>query len=82
MTFKNNYLCPVMKKATIHIEGMTCGHCANAVKSLLEEVQGVAQASVDLNGKKAEVQFDETITSVQNMVNHINSSNIYKATLS
>ena len=32
---------------TIHVEGMMCGHCENAVKTALEELEGVASAEAD-----------------------------------
>ena len=32
---------------TIHVEGMMCGHCENAVKTALEKLEGVASAEAD-----------------------------------
>jgi len=41
---------------TLHIEGMSCQHCARAVKSALESVPGVASARVDLERGLATVE--------------------------
>lgn len=47
-----------MKTEILHVEGMSCGHCADTVKRALQAV-GVS-AEVDLEGKKVEVRYDET----------------------
>lgn len=44
-----------MKKKII-VEGMSCGHCVNHVKTALEELNGVDNVSVDLESKTAVVQ--------------------------
>ena len=69
-----------MEKAIIEVEGMSCGHCSNAVKNLIEEVEGVQSAMVDLSTKQAKVEFDTTSNSTQAIIENINSSEIYKAT--
>lgn len=38
---------------TLHVEGMMCQHCVARVKKALEAVEGVDEAVVDLDGKKA-----------------------------
>ncbi len=37
----------------VHVEGMTCEHCAASVKKALEKVSGVESATVDLQAKSA-----------------------------
>jgi copper chaperone len=37
-----------MTSATYHVAGMTCGHCARAVTTELEALDGVSEVSVDL----------------------------------
>ncbi|MFP4607892.1 MAG: heavy-metal-associated domain-containing protein [Thiohalospira sp.] len=44
-----------MAGTTLKVTGMTCGHCVNAVKEALEEVEGVESAEVSLEEGKAEV---------------------------
>lgn len=39
--------------ATLNVEGMSCGHCSGMVQKTLEEIDGISNVSVDLEGKKA-----------------------------
>lgn len=68
-----------MEKAIFEVEGMSCGHCSNAVKNLIEEVEGVRSASINLSQNQAVVDFDTNSTSVQAIIENINSSEVYKA---
>lgn len=49
-----------MKKKII-VEGMSCGHCVNHVKTALEEINGVTGAKVDLASKTALVEANGEI---------------------
>lgn len=49
-------------KKMISIEGMTCGHCVGHVADTLNKVEGVMSVSVDLAGKKADVDADESVS--------------------
>ncbi len=44
----------------LHIEGMTCGSCATAVKHVLKGIDGVKDARVSFEQKSAMVTFDQT----------------------
>lgn len=46
------------KIATLHIEGMTCGSCATAVKRVLTRVDGVKAATVLYEKNSAVVTYD------------------------
>jgi copper chaperone len=48
-----------MKTTRLKVSGMTCGHCVTAVEKALRNQPGVRNASVDLNGAAAEVEYDE-----------------------
>ena len=37
-----------MTTTTLHVTGMTCGHCVNAVTSELSALDGVSNVAVDL----------------------------------
>lgn len=39
--------------ATLNVENMNCGHCSGMVQKTLEEISGISNISVDLEGKKA-----------------------------
>ena len=45
-----------MKPMTLHITGMSCGHCLNAVNSALGKLPGVQVKSARIG--RAEVEFD------------------------
>lgn len=49
-----------MKKKVI-VEGMSCGHCVNHVKTALEELSGVNSVSVDLALKTAVVEASSEV---------------------
>lgn len=52
--------------ATLHVEGMTCGSCATAVKHVLKSVGGVTDARVSFKEKQAVVTYDpKTVTPEQ-----------------
>ena len=44
-----------MAKVTLHIEGMSCGHCLNAVNRALHSLPGVTVGSVQLGRAEVEV---------------------------
>jgi len=69
-----------MEKTVIGVEGMSCGHCSATVKSIIEELDGVESAEVDLAGAKAIVGFDRAKTNPETIIESINSSETYKAT--
>lgn len=49
-----------MEKLTLHIEGMSCAHCLNAVNKALASVDGVEIESVKIG--RAELRFDPAKT--------------------
>ena len=49
-----------MKRATLDIEGMSCGHCLNAVNRALAGLPGVQVESVKMG--RADVRFDDAVT--------------------
>jgi Cu+-exporting ATPase len=49
-------------KNTLNITGMTCASCANAVERTVRKMEGVQSASVNLASEKLFVEFDESIT--------------------
>lgn len=51
-----------MKTLNLAVTGMSCKHCQAHVKEALEKVPGVASAEVDLEGAKACVKADDSVT--------------------
>lgn len=66
-----------MQRATLHIEGMSCGHCLNAVNRALGAVPGVEVENVTMG--RAEVRFDEQATSVERLETAVTDAG-YRAT--
>jgi copper chaperone len=48
-----------MATATLKVTGMSCDHCVRAVTLALQNTEGVREASVDLKGARATVDYDE-----------------------
>ena len=51
-----------MQRLALNVEGMSCNHCVAAVKKALENVDGVKEADVNLEDKKAEVKLDKEVS--------------------
>lgn len=49
----------------IFIEGMSCEHCVRHVSEALQELSGVNEVSVNLEGKYAIVQLTEAVSDNQ-----------------
>lgn len=47
-----------MKTATLKIEGMSCDHCANTIKTLVEQQPGVKMAMVSFDEGQARILYD------------------------
>jgi copper chaperone CopZ len=58
-----------MEKLVLHIEGMSCGHCLNAVNQALAGVPGARIGSVRIGRAEVEVadmtQGDALVTAVE-----------------
>lgn len=67
-----------MRQATLHIEGMSCGHCLNAVNRALSSVSGVRIDAVRIG--RADVSYDETTTTVSDLEGAVAEAG-YRATL-
>ena len=51
-----------MTKATLNVQGMSCGHCVNSVEGAVKNLG--ATAKVDLANHSVTVDFDETKVSL------------------
>ena len=47
-----------MSKKKLTVEGMSCGHCKNAVETALMDLEGVNQAEVDLDAKTVTIKYE------------------------
>lgn len=63
-----------MEKKTFSIPNISCGHCVNAIKTELSELQGVAKVEGDIEGKSVAVEWDAPASedSIKNKLAEIN----------
>lgn len=54
-------------QTTLHVTGMTCGHCKASVVGALNELEGVENVEVNLSNGEVEVTYDETKTTLEQM---------------
>ena len=55
-------------KKTIQMEELVCPMCAQKIETALKKAPGVQSAAVLYNASKAKVEFDETKTSLEDLV--------------
>lgn len=59
------------QRITLGITGMTCAACANRVEKSLSKVSGVKSAAVNPANEKATVVFDDSETSVDELISRV-----------
>lgn len=57
-----------MKKVKLNIEGMHCTGCSTRLEKVLNNVDGVEDAKVNLEEKKADIKYDETQVSEKELI--------------
>ncbi|MDW7662541.1 MAG: heavy metal translocating P-type ATPase [Bacillota bacterium] len=55
------------KNEVLNINGMTCSSCAQAVEKSVSKVEGVINASVNFATEKLTVEFDDSMTNIDNI---------------
>ncbi len=58
-----------MKQVQLEVEGMSCGHCVQAVKQALSGIEGVRVDEVSIG--KARVSFDEGRVAVATVIDAV-----------
>ena len=58
-----------MRQGSFKIEGMSCGHCVQAVKKALEELRGTTVQDVAVG--RATVEYDPAVASPEKIVEAI-----------
>lgn len=53
------------EKTILTVNGMSCSHCVNAVKKAVGSLNGVDNVDVELEGKKATIEYDSSLVSIQ-----------------
>ncbi|AEP87496.1 copper chaperone CopZ [Bacillus spizizenii] len=53
-----------MKKVTLNVQGMSCGHCVKVIEGSVSQLEGVNQVNVKLDESLVEVSFNESQVSI------------------
>lgn len=61
-----------MKKTTLDVSGMSCGHCVHAVREALGALPGVQVDDVRIGS--ASVSYDEGTTTVSDLVDAVSDA--------
>ncbi|MFZ3087512.1 MAG: heavy-metal-associated domain-containing protein [Methylotenera sp.] len=56
-----------MQTEVLKVTGMTCGGCVNSLTQALKSVAGVSDVNVLLSTGEASVQYDEHVTSPEQL---------------
>ncbi|MCZ2970740.1 cation transporter, partial [Acinetobacter baumannii] len=59
------------EKITLDIEGMTCAACATRIEKVLNKMEGVSNATVNLATNSAVVEYNEGLISTENILEKI-----------
>ncbi len=62
-----------MAEATIHIKGMSCGHCVKQVRDAISTVDGVSEIHISLKEASARIVYDETRADTDLIARKINA---------
>ena len=54
-----------MKEIVLKIEGMHCNGCSTRLERVLNNLEGVNKAKVELEKAEAKIEFDETKISIE-----------------
>lgn len=63
-----------MATVTLNIDGMTCGGCVKSVTKVLNDLDGVRSATVSLENKNAQVEFDEGKIQIAQLVEAVDDA--------
>ncbi|CDE90196.1 copper-transporting ATPase homolog [Clostridium sp. CAG:389] len=56
-----------MKETNLQIEGMHCAGCSTRLEKVLNNLEGVEKAQVNLQEKKATIKYDENKISLKSI---------------
>jgi copper chaperone len=54
----------MMEKVTLTVNGMSCGHCVNAIEGNVGKLNGVSDVKVHLSEGKVDIAFDSAVISL------------------
>lgn len=60
-----------MQDAVLKVPDIHCGHCKMSLEGAVGDLSGVANAEVTIDERTVDVRFDETLTSMDDIVEAI-----------
>lgn len=54
-----------MTRITLHVSGMSCGHCVKAVEGNVGKLDGVSSVKVNLDNGQVDVEYDEAKVNIE-----------------
>ncbi|WP_158737117.1 copper chaperone CopZ [Alteribacillus sp. YIM 98480] len=60
-----------MKKETLNVQGMSCGHCVKTVEGSVGELDGVSHVKVNLEQGTVDIEYNTEKTSLEEIVETI-----------
>lgn len=60
-----------MKKLTLKLEDLACPACSNKIETALKNTEGVQSVEVLFNASKAKIEYDENLTTAENIANTV-----------
>jgi P-type Cu+ transporter len=62
---------PETRQVTLPITGMTCANCVASVERNLKKEKGVQTASVNLSSERATVEYNPSVTGLEDLINRV-----------
>ena len=59
---------------TFSVPDVSCGHCKSAIEGALRPLEGVSEASVDIEAKSVAVSYDAQLVSRETLVTEIDEA--------
>ncbi|MGM8212685.1 copper chaperone CopZ [Virgibacillus sp. W0430] len=52
-------------QTTLHVKGMSCGHCVSAIKDELKQLNGISAVEVNLSDGTVDITCDDTHITIE-----------------
>lgn len=60
-----------MQQTTLHVQGMSCGHCVSSIEGSVGKLNGIESVKVHLEEGKVDVAFDSNVVSLKEITDVI-----------
>lgn len=59
---------------TFSVPDVSCGHCKSAIERALQPLEGVSEATVDIDGRTVSVAYDSDVVSRARLIKEIDEA--------